>query len=59
MKLIKWPPEIDAIKMIRETIFGRIKNTDIWIDLDAIQINEFPNLPENLAEVFHAWASRT
>lgn len=36
---IKWPPEFDAIKIQEKIIFARVKDTDIWIELD-------PELPD-------------
>jgi hypothetical protein len=35
MALIDWPPEFDGIKLTGHTIFGRVKNTDIWIELNS------------------------
>lgn len=29
-----WPPEIDAIKINQTCLLGRVKNTDIWIEID-------------------------
>lgn len=59
MKPIKWPPELDAVKMERESILGRIKNTDIWIDLSMIE-SEVLNfsLSPNLQAVYDAWAGK-
>lgn len=34
---IKWPPELDGIKIAQDGIIARVKNTDIWIELDLKQ----------------------
>ncbi len=33
MKL-HWPPEFDAVKFEKEMLLARVKNTDIWLELD-------------------------
>lgn len=29
-----WPPKFDGIKIENQRVLGRVKNTDIWLELD-------------------------
>lgn len=57
MRLIKWPPEFDGIKINRTAIFGRVKDTDIWIELDVNQLEWLEDfLTKEMYEMILAWA---
>jgi hypothetical protein len=56
MTPIRWPPEIDAIKVDRESILGRVKNTDIWIDLNTMDSETLTTLlSTDMKNVYVAW----
>lgn len=57
MTNIKWPPQFDGIKIERQSIFGRVKDTDIWIELDLSHLEWLSDLlsPE-MCETISAWA---
>lgn len=56
MILNKWPPEFDGIKIERNALFCRIKETDIWLEFELEWLS-WPTklLPKELHELILAW----
>lgn len=57
MTATDWPPEFDGIKLEDEKVLARVKNTDVWLELDT----EDPSWQyyvandQRLASLFLAW----
>jgi hypothetical protein len=52
---IQWPPEIDGIKLDKQVILGRVKNTDIWIELNAHLEWLKKTVSKEMQEAIQAW----
>ncbi len=53
---LDWPPEFDGVKINRNSILVRVKDTDIWIELDINNLDSVSTgLPSNIQELIQAW----
>jgi hypothetical protein len=57
MPNLPWPPEIDAIKIEQDCLYGRIKDTQIWLEIDQ-QSNDWLILPSSTSvhQAVLAWS---
>ncbi len=54
--VIKWPPEFDGIKIEKQSILGRVKDTDIWVEFDLCVTDWLDGIqPIELLETLLAW----
>lgn len=57
MTNLNWPPDLDGIKIDKQSIFGRVRGTDIWVELDRLKKNgEGANFSQEINALILAWA---
>jgi hypothetical protein len=54
--MLQWPPEFDAIKIVEKSLYCRVRETEIWLEVNSSHLAWLEELaPSPIRDIILAW----